>query len=225
MTKAKLFDAVQRLDRQAVRAILDATPQLLEVRDKKGRNLLHLACAVPGDARKMADLLLERGLDIESRSLGKDECTPLFFAVARSRDPKLVAHLIERGASPTHAPGGGLFAAVWYDDVKNLKMLVDAGAEVDVVVGWTPFLTAWNLQHFACARVLVERGANPNVQDRKSGRTALHFGIDKGFDPSQLKWLVAHGASVDLKNRKGMSAREQAARKRDKRWLDALESR
>jgi hypothetical protein len=97
MTKAKLFDAVQSLDLKAVRAILDAKPQLLEVRDQKGRNILHVACAVPGDARKMVDLLLDRGLDVESRSLGKDECTPLFFAVARSRDPKLVAHRSRMG--------------------------------------------------------------------------------------------------------------------------------
>jgi ankyrin repeat protein len=34
--------------------------------------------------------------------------TALFFAVARARNPTLVRLLLERGAKPTAAPGGGL---------------------------------------------------------------------------------------------------------------------
>ena len=42
------------------------------------------------------------------------------------------------------------------------------------------------------------------------------------FDPAQLAWLVDHRASPDIKDRHGVSARDRASRKRDKRWLDAL---
>lgn len=220
MSKARLFDAIRRLDVAEMRRLLDAQPALRAAVDRKGFNLLHLACCVPASTR-MVDFLLDRGFDLES-AVGADRCTPLFFAVARARDPKLVRYLLRRGSSPANAPGGGLFAAGWYGDVENLELLIRAGAEVDVVVGWTPFLAAWNLKHFDAARCLVRHGADPNFQDPKSGRTALHYGVEKAFDPAQLKWLVRHGASPDISNRKGMTAREQAARKRDKRWLDAL---
>jgi ankyrin repeat protein len=115
-----------------------------------------------------------------------------------------------------------LFAAAWYDDVSNLDLLVKAGAKIDVVVGMTPFLAAWMWKKFKAARFLATRGADVNFADPKSGRTALHVAVEKEFDPVQLAWLVDHGASPDIKDKNGVSARERASRKRDKRWLNAL---
>jgi len=60
-----------------------------------------------------------------------------------------------------------------------------------------------------------------NYQDSK-GKTALHHGVEKEFDPALLKWLVKHGASPDIKDRDGVTPRLKAARKRDKRFLAAL---
>src|SRR5262249_17916944 len=117
---------------------------------------------------------------------------------------------------------GGLFAAAWHDDVGTLDLLVKAGATIDVVVGVTPFLAAWMWKKFAAARLLAKRGANVDFADPKSGRTALHYGVEKEFEPAQLAWLVGHGASPDIKDRSGVTARARASRKRDTRWLDAL---
>ena len=86
----------------------------------------------------------------------------------------------------------------------------------------TPFLAAWTWKKLKAARFLVKRGADVNFADPKSGRTALHHGVAKEFDPAQLAWLVDHGASPDIKDRGGVSARDRASRKRDKRWLGAL---
>jgi ankyrin repeat protein len=60
-----------------------------------------------------------------------------------------------------------------------------------------------------------------NFQDAK-GKTALHHGVQREFDPSLLKWLVRHGASPDIKDSEGLSAKMRASRKRDKRFLEAL---
>ena len=223
MSKARIFDAVKRLDIEATRELLDAKPELADARDRSDRNLLHVACSSNDPASvRMVAFLLDRGLDIEAVS-GRDRCTPLFFAVARSRNPKLVKLLLDRGAKVSNAPGGALFAAAWYDDVKNLDLLLKAGAKIDVVVGVTPFLAAWCWRKFAAARLLATHGANVNFQDKK-GRTALHLGIEKEFDPSQLRWLVQHGASPDIEDKSGVSTRVKASRKRDKRWLAALTS-
>ena len=54
------------------------------------------------------------------------------------------------------------------------------------------------------------------------GKTALHHGVEKGFDPTLLRWLVRHGASADVDDRDGVSPRVKASRKRDKRFLAAL---
>ena len=231
MSKTRMIEAVKQLDVDAVRGLLATDPHLLGVTDRRGFNLLHLACCVPcadlgiawSQSAKMVSLLLDRGLDVESAlPPEQDRCTALFFAVARGRNATLIKLLLKRGAKVQHAPGGGLFAAAWYDDVGNLDLLVKAGAKIDVVVGITPFLAAWTWKKFDAAKFLAKRGADVNFVDPKSGRTALHYGVEKEFDPSQLAWLVAHGASPDIKDKSDVSARERASCKRDQRWLKAI---
>ena len=206
-------------------------PALLHVTDRRGFNLLHLACCVPctdlgiaeSQAAKMVTVLLDNGLDVESMlPPAQDRCTALFFAIARGRNATLIKLLLKRGAKVQNAPGGGLFAAAWYDDVGHLDLLIKAGAKVDVVVGMTPFLAAWTWKKFQAARFLAKRGADVNTVDPKSGRTAVHFGFEMGVDRARGAWLVARGASPVIGETLGVSARDRASRKRDKRWRDAL---
>lgn len=228
MSKTRIIDAVKALDTAAVKALVDAKPELLHVRDQQDRGLLHLACSVheddlrapAGAATKLVNYLLDRGLDIED-PIGKDKCPVLFFAVARSRSTPLVKLLLKRGARANNAPGGCLFAAGWYDDVENLKLLIAAGADIEHVAGVTPFLASWGWRKFAAAKCLALAGADVNFQD-KNGKTALLIGVEKEFDPGQLKWLVQHGALPDVADKSGVSAREKASRKRNKKWLEAL---
>ena len=69
--------------------------------------------------------------------------------------------------------------------------------------------------------MLALSGANVNFQDSR-GRTALHHGVEKEFDPAMLSWLVKHDASPDIEDRDGITARVKASRKRDKKFLEAL---
>lgn len=230
MSKAAVIDAVQRLDLDATRRLLESKPSLLTVTDRQGRNLLHLACStptaklgVPGRRQiQLVDFLLDQGFDID-RPMGRDACTPLFFAVQRARNPRLVKALVQRGARPSNAPGGGLFSAAWWGDREIIRILLDAGAKIDIVVGVTPFLASWCWRRFEGAKALAELGANVNYQDSKKGKTALHYGVEREFDPALLKWLVHHGASPDVTDGAGVSPRVKASRKRDKRFLAALE--
>lgn len=231
MLKTQVIEAVKQLDVDAVRDLLASEPGLLSVTDRRGFNLLHLACCVPcsdmgmaeSQSARMVSLLLDRGLDVESMlPPAQDRCTALFLAVARGRNPTLIRLLLKRGAKVANAPGGGLFAAAWHDDVRSIDLLVKAGAKVDVIVGTTPFLAAWMWKKFNAAQFLAKKGADVNFVDPKSGRTALHYGVEKEFDPTQLAWLIAHGASPDIKDARGLSARDRALRKRDRRWFDAL---
>ena len=85
----------------------------------------------------------------------------LVLRVARARKPRLVALLIKRGANVASAPGGGLFAAGWWEDLKILALLIRAGAAVDIVVGDTPE------KEFgpALLKWLVKQGASPDIPD------------------------------------------------------------
>jgi hypothetical protein len=47
MSKTRMIEAVKQLDVDAVRALLGTEPDLLSVTDRRGFNLLHLACCVP----------------------------------------------------------------------------------------------------------------------------------------------------------------------------------
>ena len=114
-----------------------------------------------------------------------------------------------------------MFAAGWWDDVNNLKILIDAGAQVDIVVGVTPFLASWCWNRLEAAKCLALHGANVNFQDRK-GWTALRHGIEKEYDPKVLTWLVKHGARLDVPDREGVTPRLKASRKRDQRFFTAL---
>ena len=226
MSKSRLFEAVKQLDLPESRAILDARPELLAIWNEQGRNLLHLACSVDckkakkpeAAAARFVAFLLDRGLDIEEEGgAGADLCTPIWFATARGRNAAVVKLLIKRGAQPT-----GLYAAGWWQDIHILKILIDAGADLEVVVGVTPFLACWDWKKIDSAKTLALRGANVNAQDPK-GRTALHIGIEKEFAPVDLKWLVNHGASPDIPDHEGVTARLKASRKRNRAFAAALE--
>ena len=226
MSKTRLFEAVKNLDLAETKKILDAKPELLKVWNDQGRNLLHLACSVDCEdigkpksaAVKMVTFLLDRGFDIEQEGgAGSDLCRPIWFATAKGRNHAVVKLLLKRGAKPT-----GLYAAGWWEDIDILNTLVDGGANMEEVVGVTPFLGCWSWKRFKAAKALALKGANVNVQDKR-GRTALHIAIEKELDPALLKWLVQHGASADIPDREGVTAREKASRKRNKKFLAALD--
>src|SRR5262245_14439485 len=93
MSKTRLIEAVKSLELDETKRLLDDHPALIEVTDRRGWNLLHLACAASHEklnlpataAQRVAALLIERGIEIDS-SFGPDRCTPLFFAVSRARN-------------------------------------------------------------------------------------------------------------------------------------------
>jgi len=85
-------------------------------------------------------------------------------------------------------------------------------------------MACWVWRRFEAAKHLAVKGANVNFQDPRNGKTALLYGVEREYEPAMLKWLVQHGASPDIKDNSGVTARVKASRKRDKRYLKAIES-
>lgn len=228
MSKTRIIEATQKLDLSTVKSLLEKQPSLLQVKNQQGRNLLHLACGasckklkVPeANAARMVNFLLDQGMDIEEEGLsGRDPCKPIWFAVCFGRNPTVVKLLIKRGAIPT-----GLYAAGWWQDIQILDILLRAGTQIDVVVGVTPFLACWCWRKFEAAKFLATKGADVNYQDPRNGKTALHYGVERDFDPELLRWLVQHGASPEVADNNGVTPRLKAARKRDKRYVASLDN-
>ena len=225
-SKTKLLAMVKALDSRGVAQALRESPELLNYRDERGRNWLHIGCGVDikGDQRKaaesikVAEVLLDAGIAInqEAFSEGKWKATPLWYAVGRGRNLGLAEYLLKRGSNPNYC----LFAAAFNRDIPAIRLLMRYGADVDdlsvvdLKENETPFLGAIKWSHFDEAEELLKHGADVNFQDG-NGMTALHYMLKKGSDKKHFRMLIAHGARGDLKNKDGVTAAELMRKKRD----------
>lgn len=222
ISKTRLLAWVKELDWRSVSAALKENPGLLEYRDDRGRNLLHVCCGLDieerglraADSVRMAGVLLEAGLDLNGAAFseGAWQATPLWYAVAHGKNLTLVRDLLERGADPEHC----MWAAAYNDSPAAVRLLVRGGATVDPGdgKGETPFLFAVKWSRFEGAKALLDAGADVNVQDGR-GKTALHYMLKKRSDPKHVRMVIERGARLDLADRDGVTAASILSRMRD----------
>ncbi|HTU13282.1 MAG TPA: hypothetical protein VMG08_20500 [Allosphingosinicella sp.] len=218
VSKTSLRETVRGFHWEQLRTDLAARPDLLEVRDERGRNWLHLCCATPGGAAdesiRTADLLLELGLGLEDPAFTEGEwrATPLWFAISRGRNLALAEHLLTLGSTPRYS----MFAAVWNEDREAIRLLLRHGAPVDedTAPGETPLLGAVAWSKFGPAEELLAAGANPDFRNPK-GETGLHLMLKKGSPIAALRLFARHGARGDIPDAKGRTAAMILRRKRD----------
>jgi len=218
-SKTRMTVLVKALDVAAACADLDARPDLLRVRDERGRTWLHLCAAqeVGDDAAKaatsvkLAEALLARGLDLNDAAFTEGEtwrATPLWYAISHGRNLTLARFLLEQGCDPEHS----IWAAVYNRDVEAIWLLRRHGATLHPA--GDDFLWAIGLSHFAEAEELLRQGADVNAVG-KDGRTALHMMLKKGSEIGPMRMVIGHGARLDIPDAEGKTAAEILSRKRD----------
>ena len=221
VSKTKLTALVKEFRWKEIDEALAQSPDLLSVRDERGRNWLHLCCSVhlknrklkAADSIKTAEVLLRRGLDINHEAFieGDWKATPLWYAIARGENLALAEYLLKHGSTPAYC----LWAAAFNDNFDAIKLLVRHGANLnDVTEEETPFLGAIKTSHFRSAEELLKLGSDVNYQDSK-GMTALHYMLKKDSDKKHFAMLIARGARGDIKNRDGVTAAEIMRKKKD----------
>jgi ankyrin repeat protein len=101
---------------------------------------------------------------------------------------------------------GGLSAlhfAVRENDIESVKVLIEAGADVNQIseFGWTPLLTATQNRFYQLGAYLLEHGANPNIAN-EGGWNPLYIATDnrniEGGDYPTRKPDMDHLAFIRL---------------------------
>jgi ankyrin repeat protein len=155
-------------------------------RDGAGRTPLHVA-AFAGHQAAVAALIAggadpkareNRRYDIVTIAAVRDDAAMVRLAIRLGADPRAIT-------SPYD--GTALIAAAHLGHDEVVRALIEAGAPLDHVnnLGWTALIEAVVLgdggpRHVACARALVEAGANREIPDR-NGKTALQLARERGF--------------------------------------------
>lgn len=115
----------------------------------------------------------------------------------------------EEGRRPLHE-------AAFFGHIDMVRFLIDAGAQLDMPIapfGHTALYDAVHQGHTKISKTLIECGANVLVQDRLTGFGLLHLAAARG-DIEMCGILIAAGVDVFAEDKKGMTARDHAARHR-----------
>ena len=207
--KTPLHYAAERGDKDMVLILLDTGANVNAGPERRGRAVYYASRNGHG---AVARLLIDRGADLPS--------VDLFFSAVCKDQKDLVEYLIKKGAdvdledkdSWVHPPS---LYALWEGSMDTLALLLDHGANVDA-----QDKSGWSLLHYsagspALTKLLLERGANPNVMEKERGQTPLHIAA-KGFRedgdgepkdyPASVQLLIAHGANVNAKDWDGKTS-------------------
>lgn len=159
-----LHEAVSQGSMDAATLLLDKGADVHE-RDENGFALIHTVSF--DDDLAMLRLLINAGAEVNDVSGGGD--WPLKDA-CQSGDAAAVAFLLQTGADPDLTSSGetALFPAVSSDSLECVRLLLDAGAEVNATDcdGWT---CLFHLRSEQVARFLLERGARADITDQCGG--------------------------------------------------------
>jgi ankyrin repeat protein len=200
-----VIEAIKARDGRKVKELVDSRPDLVHVADKRGNKPLHWAVMT----RQLAliDYLLERGADIDAAR--SDGIRPLHLTngdyhyrgwrdvprTAIQRHEVLIGYLLARGAEYD------ITTAAKIGDLDRVRELLDANPVlVNQVPAYSyyigpPLRSAAAAGHIEAVRLLLERGADPNLPEPgiapRGG--ALHGAIG-GKHIEVVRLLLEHGA-------------------------------
>jgi ankyrin repeat protein len=208
---APLADAAEKMDRVAIRALLQSkadvnAPQI------DGMTALHWA-AYKDDAETV-QLLVKAGANVKAAN--RYGITPLALAITNG-NAEMVDLFLKSGADPNGAlPGGetALMTAARVGNLASVKALIARGATVDAKDerhGQTALMWAAAEGHADVVQMLIEVGADYRVR-LPSGFTPMLFAIREGRSDVVRTLLKAgvdvnEGVPVDGPRRRGVGGR------------------
>jgi ankyrin repeat protein len=193
--EAPLADAMEKMDRTAVRTLLQKradvnAPQI------DGMTALHWAAYQ--DDLDSVELLLRSGANV--KAVNRYGIAPLTLAITNA-DSAMVDKLLQAGADPnTTLPGGetSLMTAARVGQLASVKALIARGATIDAKDekhGQTALMWAAAEGHAPVVEMLIEMGSDYKTR-LPSGMTPLLFAIREGHT-DVVRVLLKAGVDVN----------------------------
>jgi ankyrin repeat protein len=204
-----IFDAAITADLGRVKSILKKKPAEAKslLRGKFGittplKRCLqsHLGDNDPAALKRLvqiAELLIAHGCPVSETEINGEKIdSPL------PGHPVLTKVVLKAGGDPTRALG----VAVFHGDFETLRLMIDAGADVNRIVEprhGNPLLhecVRWG--RLEAAQILLAAKADPNIANAR-GWTAAHYAARRGVSVDVLKCLLDGGADFRVKDEAG----------------------
>jgi uncharacterized protein len=197
----EFFEAIRQGDKREVERRLLLNPTLIHAREN---GLSPILVAAYHHKPEIASFLADKtvGLTIfEAAATGKVNNIIRLLA----RDPELVNAYSEDGFQP-------LGLACFFGHLDSAEYLMRAGAPVNAQsrnrLKAAPIQSATAAKHHKIVKMLLERGADPNVREQK-GYTPLHAAAQNG-DEEMIRILLFGGADLTIKGRDGRTPMDVA---------------
>ena len=186
------------------------------ITDRKSNTSLH-AAVLGSCSKNIIKAIIDRGALVNAKN--KQKHTALTLS-CRKGNVDEINFLLKNGPNPNitdvddetvihHAIYGGC-------SKKALKAIVDHGADINArsKSNLTPLMIACQKRNIDAIYVLLQAGADPNINDLK-GATVIHHAVTSGCRKRILQAIIGHGADVNIMNTQNCTALMMACRKGD----------
>ena len=182
-----------------------------QVHSPGGYFMSPLGAALRGEHLKIAQVLYERGADVDVQSRNK---RTLLLCASCSGHLEIVHWLLSRSANPNFWDGHDwtpLHGAAFFGHIEVSRLLLQYKADISAHEdeGRTPLHLATQYQHLNVARLLLEHGADMNAPDN-SRNTPLLCAVNNGRLEA-VRLLVEHGADIDAEENGGRTTFQVAS--------------
>jgi ankyrin repeat protein len=172
----QFFSGMQLELAQAIRAEdigeIDRLAKQVDLNRPGKEDMTLLFYAMQERKLKAVTRLVQLGANEEQEVPGIGQ--PISMAV-RMKEPKVLKAILDGGGNPnakSRQERGGtpiLEEAVDHDNLESLKMLLDAGANVNArdSLGQTPIFRASNVSSFDAMKMLIDKGASLDVTNKR----------------------------------------------------------